>query len=124
VLQCVAVTLYVVMKQPNASVLQCIAVCCSVLQCVAVCCRVLQYVVIKQPNARVLQCAVVQCVVLQFVAVCCSVLQCVAVTLCVVIKQPIASAQTLQHIATHCKTLQQTATKHTATSSNKCNVSQ
>jgi len=63
------------------SVLQCVAVCCSVLQCVAVCCSVLQYV-----------------------AVCCSVLQCVAVHgnddfggsgLCT---------------ATHCNTLQLTAT--------------
>ena len=51
-------------KQPSidtASLLQCVAVCCSVLQCVAVCCSVLQ-------------CVAVCCSVLQCAAVCCSVL--------------------------------------------------
>jgi len=49
-----------------ASVLQCVAVCCSVLQYVAVCCRGMQSVM-----QYVLQ---VCCSVFQCVAVCCSML--------------------------------------------------
>jgi len=68
-------SLPVVERGDDASVLQCVAVCCSVLQYAAVCCSVLQCVA--------LCCSVSQCVavcrsVLQCVAVCCSVLQCVA----------------------------------------------
>jgi len=60
----------------SASMLQCVAVCCSVLQCVAGCCSVLRCVAVC---CSVLQCVAVCCSVLQCVVVCCSVLQCVAV---------------------------------------------
>ena len=52
---------------PNKSVLQCVAWCCSAVKCVAVRCSVLQ-------------CGAVCCSAVQCVAVRCSVLQCVAVS--------------------------------------------
>ena len=82
-----------------ASVLQCLAVCCSVpaLQCVALClCR------------SVLQCA---CVV-----VCCNVLQCRLQPRTELLFRHTCdmthsrATNTLQHIATHCNTLQHVAT--------------
>jgi len=60
----------------TASVLRCVAVCCSAVRCVSVCCSVLQCAAVRY---RVLQSVAVCCSVLQRVAVCCSVLQCVAV---------------------------------------------
>jgi len=114
-------------------VLQCASVCCSVLQCAAVCCSVLQCVTVC---CSVLQCVAVCCMVLQGVAVCCSVLQCAAVCCsalqCVTVcgsvpvpPRPVTDESCLtaqschRHIymcmwhdsATHCKTLQHTATK-------------
>ena len=89
VLQCVAVC---------CSALQCVAVCCSALQCVTVCCSVLQCIAVSSEltfeniffcfclqnnppefNLRWCKCVAAFCSVLQCVAVCCSVLQCVAV---------------------------------------------
>ena len=66
----------------HASVLQCVAVCCSVLQCVAVCCSVLH---VKNFTGDMLACRSVMksdavwCSVMQCVAECCAVLQCVVV---------------------------------------------
>jgi len=75
---------------------QCVAVCCSVLQCVAV-----------------------RRSVLQWDAVCCSETQCVAVRRSVLQWDAVCCSETpfgchllrLQHTATHCNTLQHTATR-------------
>ena len=65
-----------ILKDVDAHMLQCVAVCCSVLQCTAVCCSVLQCVVVC---CSVLQCVAVCRSVLQCLAVCCNVSQCGAV---------------------------------------------
>jgi len=80
VLQCVAVCCSML------QCVQCVAVCCSMLQCVAVCCSMLQCVqcvavsmccyCVSQPNLRLwvlhvwYKCVAVCCSVLQYVAVC------------------------------------------------------
>jgi len=74
--------------QVGWNVLQCIVVCCSMLQCFAVCYSVLCCSMLPSPNSKIADDAKIVCFRL------CSV------TLV---------ACTLQHIATHCSTLQHTA---------------
>ena len=105
-----------------------LAVCCSVLQCVAVCCSVLQCVSCDLYDMAYScvceQCVAVCCSVLQCVAVCCSVLQCVAVCcsvgvgvtspaqICNMIQSCVQHGYSNVYTATHCNTLQHTATPH------------
>ena len=90
------------LRVEDATLLQCVAVCCSVLQCGVVCCSAVQCVAVCQSqrnmqpslpqplvgcsvlalragDATLLHCVAVCCSVLQCVVVCCSALQCVAV---------------------------------------------
>jgi len=116
-LQCVAVC---------CSVLQCVAVCCSVLQCVAVCCGVLQihedmhaylyilpYVYIYERKDTEIVC------VIRFVYIRATEhpLARITATHCNTLQHTathiVKYCNTLQHTAKHCNTLQHTAT-HTA----------
>jgi len=109
-LQCVAVF---------RNVLQCVAVRCSALQRVAVCCSALQCVAVR---CNALQYVAVCCSALQCVTVCCRVLQCFAVfcsILCISCDSQLAhreiSIRTAPALsATHCNTLQRTATYYNA----------
>ena len=109
-------------------------VCCSVLYCVAVCCSVCEYLNTPPQTRNTGQtnwCVAVSCIVLRYVAVSCIVLRCVAVSW--ILKYAASDVQhgpvgtishkSLQHTATHCKTLQHifwyNLSKVTATHSNK-----
>jgi len=89
--------------------LQCVAVCCSVLQCVVVCCSVLQCdTALWCSSCSVELCvAVCCCVRLHRIQMCCNrcVQQWHRASVCV-------KRDTPQHTATHCNTLQHTATSH------------
>jgi len=84
----------------DGCVLQCVEVCCRVLPCVTVCCSVMQ-------------CDAVCCSVLQRAAVCCHVLQGLWIWSTWRTTQSQAKGGwhglPWQHTATHCKTLQHTA---------------
>ena len=82
------------------SVLQCVAVCCSVLQCVAVCCSVLQCKLLASLRGRFPPRVHPSTTPIKYKRTATDNLHCNAHT----------ATHTLQHTATHCNTLQHTAT--------------
>jgi len=62
----------------KASVLHCVALCCSLFRCVAVCSVYSTGLTLSEASlCKYSECVAVCCSVLQFVSVCCSVVQCI-----------------------------------------------
>jgi len=122
-------------NQLSCSALQCVAVCCSVLQCVAVCCRVLPCVAVCCRPTQTPQYKHSLVLLLCCTRACAGALtRPFSVVLCFFFSPlSILSSRTnhdrLQHITTHCITLQCTAThyitmQHTATNTLSSRTSQ